>query len=183
MFSSRNHCPTACSKARNSSRWPATVRSSPISYPWDHNVIMSHVMAMINAGNIGNLKEVHNWTNRPVWPQYANIPTTPPPVPAGLDWDLWLGPEAQRPYLRITPIWFFAAGTISEADRWRTWDTIAYGSYSKRCSWKDQPSSNPISAISAACTTRCPTKSTIIFPSPWPVRSVLNTRQMAQGPL
>lgn len=52
----------------------------------------------IKQGVIGPLREVHNWTNRPVWPQYTEIPTDRPPVPRGLDWDLWLGPALDRPY-------------------------------------------------------------------------------------
>ncbi len=52
----------------------------------------------INEGVIGPLREVHNWTNRPVWPQYTEIPRDRPPVPTGFDWDLWLGPAQYRPY-------------------------------------------------------------------------------------
>jgi hypothetical protein len=66
--------------------------------PWDSNGRMDRVMAWINGGAIGTLREVHNWTNRPVWPQYPTLPSNAPPVPAGFDWDLWLGPEASRPY-------------------------------------------------------------------------------------
>ncbi len=53
---------------------------------------------MIWAGEIGNVTEVHAWTNRPVWPQ--GLPDLPPssPVPPTLDWDLWLGIESNRPY-------------------------------------------------------------------------------------
>jgi predicted dehydrogenase len=52
----------------------------------------------IRAGLIGKVHEVHTWTNRPIWPQ--GLAALPPqqPVPAGLDWDLWLGPAAKRPY-------------------------------------------------------------------------------------
>jgi len=52
----------------------------------------------IKEGIIGPLREVHNWTNRPVWPQYTEVPADRPPVPKGLDWDLWLGPALDRPY-------------------------------------------------------------------------------------
>jgi len=66
--------------------------------PWESNGSMKQIMAWINGGAIGTLREVHNWTNRPVWPQYTTLPTDTPPVPEGFDWDLWLGPEADRPY-------------------------------------------------------------------------------------
>jgi predicted dehydrogenase len=56
------------------------------------------IAGRIKEGAVGALREVHNWTNRPVWPQYTQIPTDTPPVPKGLDWDLWLGPALQRPY-------------------------------------------------------------------------------------
>ncbi len=49
-------------------------------------------------GAIGPVREVHAWTNRPVWPQGIDRPSETPPVPSTLDWDLWLGPAPQRPY-------------------------------------------------------------------------------------
>jgi predicted dehydrogenase len=52
----------------------------------------------IKEGVIGRLREIHNWTNRPVWPQYTEIPKDRPPIPKGLDWQLWLGPTLDRPY-------------------------------------------------------------------------------------
>jgi hypothetical protein len=56
------------------------------------------IVERIKEGVIGRLREVHNWSNRPVWPQYTEIPTEKPPVPKGFDWDLWLGPVPDRPY-------------------------------------------------------------------------------------
>ncbi|MBN2270422.1 MAG: Gfo/Idh/MocA family oxidoreductase [Sedimentisphaerales bacterium] len=51
-------------------------------------------------GAIGQVREVHSWTDRPKgwWPQGVGRPKDTPPVPATLDWDLWLGPAPYRPY-------------------------------------------------------------------------------------
>jgi len=49
-------------------------------------------------GAIGPVREVHSWTNRPVWAQGMDRPKDTPPVPAELDWDLWIGPSPERPY-------------------------------------------------------------------------------------
>jgi len=52
----------------------------------------------IKEGMIGNLKEIHNWSYRPVWPQWTSNPTDTPPIPDGFNWDLWLGPVPDRSY-------------------------------------------------------------------------------------
>jgi predicted dehydrogenase len=50
-------------------------------------------------GAIGNVREVHNWSTRPFWPQgMAQYPSDTPPVPNGLNWDLWLGTASDRAY-------------------------------------------------------------------------------------
>jgi GFO/IDH/MocA oxidoreductase family protein len=95
--------------------------------PWDSNGSMEQVMAWLNAGIIGNLKEVHNWTNRPVWPQYPTLPTDTPPVPTGFDWDLWLGPEAQRAYSpnytnMVFRGWYdFGGGSMADMGHYSLW--------------------------------------------------------------
>ena len=53
--------------------------------------------AAVKAGHIGAPKEVHVWTNRPIWPQGGER-GTPQPVPEHLDWDLWLSCAPERPY-------------------------------------------------------------------------------------
>lgn len=53
---------------------------------------------MIWSGQIGNVREVHAWTNRPVWPQAITAPLPSEPVPGTIDWDLWLGTAQTRPY-------------------------------------------------------------------------------------
>ena len=54
--------------------------------------------AAVQAGVLGTVKEVHVWTNRPIWPQGGNRPAAAEP-PKNLHWDLWLGP-APRAALR-----------------------------------------------------------------------------------
>lgn len=53
---------------------------------------------MIWAGEIGAVREVHAWTNRPLWPQGIPEPLPGEPVPETLDWDVWLGPARERPF-------------------------------------------------------------------------------------
>jgi len=95
--------------------------------PWDSNGSMDQVMEWINGGKIGKLKEVHNWTNRPVWPQFPTLPTETIPVPDGLNWDLWLGPEADRPYSpEYTNMFFrgwydFGGGSMADMGHYSLW--------------------------------------------------------------
>lgn len=49
------------------------------------------VVELIRGGVIGKVREVHVWTNRPVWPQGIAKPP-PQPKPRSLDWATWLGP-------------------------------------------------------------------------------------------
>ena len=53
--------------------------------------------AIVQAGALGKVDEVHVWTNRPVWPQGGPQPAEEP-TPEHLKWDLWLGPAKERPY-------------------------------------------------------------------------------------
>ncbi|HPF51921.1 MAG TPA: Gfo/Idh/MocA family oxidoreductase [Draconibacterium sp.] len=95
--------------------------------PWESNGSMVQVLAWIKAGVIGQLKEVHNWSNRPVWPQYPEIPKDKPPVPNGFDWDLWLGPEAERPYHphytnMVFRGWYdFGGGSMADMGHYSLW--------------------------------------------------------------
>jgi predicted dehydrogenase len=51
------------------------------------------------SGVIGPVREVHNWSTRPFWPQgMTERPSNTPPVPDGFEWDLWLGPVPHRDY-------------------------------------------------------------------------------------
>lgn len=65
---------------------------------WGSGAANAQIAEAIKQGVIGRLREIHNWSNRPVWPQYPEVPNERPPVPKGFDWNLWLGPSLDRPY-------------------------------------------------------------------------------------
>ena len=53
----------------------------------------------IRGGTIGAVKEVHAWVPAKRWnPTLVTKPAETPPVPKGLNWDLWIGPREMRPY-------------------------------------------------------------------------------------
>jgi predicted dehydrogenase len=52
----------------------------------------------IADGAIGPVRQVINWSSRPIWPQGLDRPKEAQKVPDGLDWDLWLGPAPERPF-------------------------------------------------------------------------------------
>ena len=75
---------------------------------------------MIWAGEIGNVTEVHAWTDRPIWPQ--GLTQIPPPdaVPETLDWDLWLGIAEKRPYTSGGPDYKSPiGGHFYQPENWR----------------------------------------------------------------
>ena len=79
----------------------AARESSAVSHllAYSNNADRHTLAAWIKAGVIGNVREVHNWTNRPFWPQgWQEYYKSGPPVPAGFNWALWQGPEPERPY-------------------------------------------------------------------------------------
>jgi hypothetical protein len=82
---------------------------------------------LVWAGAIGKVREVHIWTDRPsqglfneYWPQGVKRPTDTPPVPASLDWELWIGPAPSRPYnpaylpFKWRGWWDFGTGALGD---------------------------------------------------------------------
>ena len=59
---------------------------------------LRRAVEVIQAGIIGPVRELHVWSNRPIWPQAIERPQGEDPVPSSLDWDLWLGPAQPRPF-------------------------------------------------------------------------------------
>jgi len=54
-------------------------------------------------GIIGDVTEVHIWSNRPLWPHGMNRPKGSDPIPKTFDWDMWLGPAKNRPFVKQWP--------------------------------------------------------------------------------
>ncbi len=76
--------------------------------------------ALVKAGVLGDVKEVHVWTNRPIWPQGENRPQSVDP-PENLHWDLWLAGAPARPYgdnayhpFKWRGWWDFGSGALGD---------------------------------------------------------------------
>ena len=62
------------------------------------NTGLREAIETVRSGGIGDVSEVHIWTNRPIWPQGTGRPKNTQPVPSHVHWDLFLGPAPERPY-------------------------------------------------------------------------------------
>jgi predicted dehydrogenase len=80
---------------------------------------------LVRAGIIGPVREVHAWTNRPIWPQGQKAIAerkrlAGQPKPADLEWDLWLGPAPMRKYnacyvpFKWRGWWDFGTGALGD---------------------------------------------------------------------
>ena len=84
---------------------------------------VKQVEKMIADKVIGEIREVNAFTNRPIWPQGVNMPPQERPVPAGLDWDLWIGPAPFRPYAQFPDVNNTRGGGMQTYTpfNWRGW--------------------------------------------------------------
>ena len=78
---------------------------------------LRRAVEVIQAGVIGKPLELHVWSNRPIWPQGLNRPEGEDPVPDNLNWDVWLGPAAYRPYKK----------DVYHTFKWRGWYDFGTG--------------------------------------------------------
>ena len=75
---------------------------------------------VIKDGHVGTVKEVHVWTNRPVWPQGIDRPSDMPPVPETVHWKEFIGPAEMRPYspayhdFKWRGWWAFGTGALGD---------------------------------------------------------------------
>ncbi len=99
--------------------------------PADSGQQVGLAMKWVRDGAIGALREIHNWSHRPMWPQYSTIPTDRPAIPPGFDWDLWLGPSLDRPYHphythAVFRGWYeFGGGPVADMGHYSLWRVFA----------------------------------------------------------
>ncbi len=86
------------------------------------------LVEMVRAGAIGEVREIHIWTDRPIWLQGATRPDGSDTPPPGFDWDSWLGPARARPYVHRWPaghparsLRTFRAEQVYHPFVWRGW--------------------------------------------------------------
>jgi predicted dehydrogenase len=74
---------------------------------------------LLRSGAIGKIKEVVMWENKPLswWPKNTELRTQADAIPAGFDWDMWLGVREPRPYLEST----------YHPKNWRAWFDFGVG--------------------------------------------------------
>lgn len=89
---------------------------------------LRRAVEVVHAGVIGPVRQIHVWSNRPIWPQGVRRPEGEDPVPDSFKWDFWLGPAPARPF---KDVW---AGPVPPADIhvyhpfvWRGWYDFGTG--------------------------------------------------------
>jgi hypothetical protein len=78
---------------------------------------LRRAVEIVHAGVIGKIKQIHVWTNRPIWPQGITCPPGEDPVPDNFKWDLWLGPAEMRPFKK----------DLYHPFKWRGWYDFGTG--------------------------------------------------------
>lgn len=58
---------------------------------------------IIRSGALGEIREAHYWTDRPIWPQGFDRPEGTDSVPEHIDWECFIGPAPMRPYKDLWP--------------------------------------------------------------------------------
>ena len=134
---------------------------------------------LIWAGAIGAVREVHVWSNRPLWPQGMQRPQGKDDVPATLDWDLWLGPAAERPFVAHWPQGHYA---LAQVNAGRPRDAV-YHPWNFRGWWDFGTGAlgdmgchhlnTPYRALKLTCPTRVHATASKVFPETAPLASIV----------
>jgi predicted dehydrogenase len=124
------------------------------------------VVEIIRAGVIGDVTEVHVWVGKG-WGG-GERPAKADPVPASLNWDLWLGPAPERPY---------ANGMYHPAN-WRRWWDFGQGTLGDMaCHFMDLP----FWALDLKHPTRCEAEGPAVHPETCPLGLIVKYDFPARG--
>lgn len=93
---------------------------------------LRRAVEVVQGGVIGAVKQIHVWTNRPIWPQGVVRPAGEDAVPSNFKWDLWLGPAPERPFKAEWPQDKAPAvrrgrGAVYHPFAWRGWFEFGTG--------------------------------------------------------
>ena len=91
---------------------------------------LRRAVEVVQAGLIGSVREVHVWSNRPIWPQGMGRPAGEDKPAANFNWDLWLGPAKWRPYKSEWPEGAGGRGRrggVYHPFAWRGWQDFGTG--------------------------------------------------------
>ncbi|AXC14157.1 Myo-inositol 2-dehydrogenase [Acidisarcina polymorpha] len=139
-----------------------TKRATQVSIFNSQTADSKRVIDLVQSGAIGAVQRVDIWTTRAsaFWKQGLNTPATADPIPAGLNWDMWLGPAPSRPYNHaylpfVWRAWYdYGCGAIGDMGEYG-FDTI-------------------FRALDLGAADRVDASSTELFPDCYPVASRLN---------
>lgn len=146
---------------------------------------------LIAAGAIGAVREVHIWSNRPIWPQGMERPAGADPVPPTFDWKLWLGPAPERPFKADWPEGHYALNQMNMKGKpskrgvyhpfnFRGWWDFGTGSLGDMgC----HHFNTPFRALQLAAPIRVSATSTKVLPESAPLASIVTYEFPARGSL
>lgn len=124
----RNNCAVYCQKPLTRTIWEArrlaeiareTGVATQMGNQGSEKSGLREAAAKIKAGVIGTVKEIHVWTNRPIWPQGMPRPEGED-VPAHIHWEHFIGPGEMRPYsaqyhpFKWRGFWAFGTGALGD---------------------------------------------------------------------
>jgi len=119
---------------------------------------LRRAVEVIQGGVIGAVREVHVWSNRPVWAQGQDRPAGSDPVPASLDWDGWLGPAQYRPYKQ----------GVYHTFSWRGWQDFGTGALGDMAC---HPANMPFRALTLGYPTEIEATSSSMNKETYPLKS------------
>jgi len=131
----KNRWPTLCGKCANCTwreKKGVITQMGNQGHTFDDNRLLKE---WLDAGVVGAIKEIHVWTNRPIWPQGADATFRPGEVPPNLDWELWLAATPDHRFSADIHPFKWRGSSSGELARSATWAATASIPSSMRSTW------------------------------------------------